>query len=80
MTKKAIAAIALCLALAGCANTTHTASDPRNAGRFECESGNVSIVTDTRTGVQYLLWSGYESGGVCVLVDRDGKPLTKGGE
>lgn len=33
------------------------------------------VLMDTATGVQYLyVQSGY-SGGLCALVDRDGKPL-----
>ena len=34
------------------------------------------VLMDTATGVQYLfVQSGY-AGGLCPLVDRDGKPLT----
>lgn len=34
------------------------------------------VLLDTTTGVQYLfVHSGY-AGGLCPLVDRDGKPLT----
>jgi len=33
------------------------------------------IITDTKTGVQYLsVYDGY-AGGLTVLVDKDGKPL-----
>ncbi|MCL2281615.1 MAG: DUF6440 family protein [Dehalococcoidia bacterium] len=33
------------------------------------------IITDTKTGVQYLFaFSGY-AGGLTILVDKDGKPL-----
>ena len=33
------------------------------------------IITDSKTGVQYLFaWDGY-AGGITVLVDTDGKPL-----
>jgi hypothetical protein len=33
------------------------------------------IITDTKTGVQYLFaYAGY-AGGLTLLVDRDGKPL-----
>lgn len=35
----------------------------------------IRVITDTRTGVQYLfVWDGY-GGGLTVLVDKDGKPL-----
>ena len=33
------------------------------------------IVTDTETGVQYLLAHWTSIGGLTVLVDKDGKPL-----
>lgn len=33
------------------------------------------IWVDTRTGVNYLYHSGGYGGGLCVLVDRDGKPI-----
>jgi len=33
------------------------------------------VITDTKTGVQYLfVWDGY-AGGLTLLVDKDGKPL-----
>ncbi len=39
-------------------------------------SGQRIVLLDTATGVQYLfVQSGY-AGGLCPLVDRDGKPLT----
>lgn len=41
-------------------------------------SGNLRrIVVDTQTGVNYLLMSSNVGGGagVCVLVDKDGKPF-----
>ena len=38
--------------------------------------GNVKILVDTETGVQYLItWSTEEASGCGVLVDQDGKPL-----
>ncbi len=33
------------------------------------------VITDIKTGVQYLFTSGGYSGGLTVLVDREGKPL-----
>jgi len=36
------------------------------------------VITDTKTGVQYLfVYEGY-SGGLTLLVDKDGKPLVAG--
>lgn len=79
MRKVMAVAVALvaALAIAGCGNTTYAFEDFENRDRFSCESGWASIVTDTRTGVQYLAWKDYNKGGICVLVDRDGKPLVK---
>lgn len=38
-------------------------------------STNAKIITDTVTGVQYLfVGSGY-GGGLCAMLDSDGKPL-----
>lgn len=76
--KRIVAMIALALVLFGCGNTTPVLEDAENSGRFRSEVGTVSIITDTRTGVQYLVWEGFEKGGVCVLVDEDGKPLLAG--
>lgn len=39
-------------------------------------SNQVQVLLDTATGVQYLfVQSGY-AGGLCPLLDKDGKPLT----
>lgn len=76
--RKAIAATMLALALCGCGNSTYKLPDAENRGRFKCELGNAHIVTDTRTHVQYLVWSDSEKGGICVLVDADGKPMLAG--
>ena len=79
-TKAAVAAsLALCLATFGCSNSKIVDQDVENEGRFECEGGCAYIVTDTRTGVQYLAWASGNAGGTCVLVDKDGKPLLEGG-
>lgn len=76
--RAAIAALGLALGLFGCDNTTHVSQTDNNAGRFHSEAGNVYIITDTRTDVQYLAWYHVKGGGVCVLVDADGKPLLAG--
>lgn len=77
-TKLIAVTLAACVLMGGCSNTTSVMQKESNAGRFKCEYGNVYLVTDTRTGVQYLVWTEFEKGGVCVLVDRDGKPLLAG--
>lgn len=80
MSKALRAAIAalLALGLSGCNNTTHVSQTADNAGRFHTEGGTAYIITDTRTDVQYLAWGFNRGGGVCVLVDADGKPLLAG--
>ena len=75
--KAAVAAL-LALGLSGCNNTTHVSQTDNNAGRFHSEAGVVYVVTDTETDVQYLAWKEGRGGGVCVLVDADGKPLLAG--
>ena len=76
--RAAIAALGLALGLFGCDNTTYVSQTAENAGRFHTEGGTVYMITDTRTDVQYLAWYFAEGGGVCVLVDADGKPLLAG--
>ena len=75
--KAAVAAL-LALGLFGCNNTTHVSQTDDNAGRFHTEAGFVYVVTDTETDVQYLAWRDGRGGGICVLVDADGKPLLAG--
>ena len=75
---KLITAILAACIMSGCSNTTSVMQKESNAGRFKCEYGQVYLVTDTKTDVQYLVWSYFNAGGVCVLVDRDGKPILAG--
>ena len=35
----------------------------------------MAIYVDRKTGVNYLFTQGGNAGGLCVLVDRDGKPI-----
>ncbi|MBR6607332.1 MAG: xylan 1,4-beta-xylosidase [Oscillospiraceae bacterium] len=44
----------------------------REGGGFGAQ---IEVLMDTKTGVQYLYRSSGYSGGMTVLVDRDGKPL-----
>ena len=77
-TKLIAVTLAACILISGCGNTTSVIQKESNAGRFKCEYGQAYLVTDTKTGVQYLVWSEFEKGGICVLVDKDGKPLLAG--
>lgn len=82
--KKAIIAAALTLPLliAGC-GSAEASGEPLM--RFDGAVSDISIasariITDNETGVQYLFVSdGYGQGGLTVLVDADGKPLTAKG-
>ena len=72
-------AATLALAFSGCsANTKVVEESESNVDRFESEAGVVYIITDTKTGVQYLAWGEGYGAGVCVLLDADGKPLVAG--
>ena len=37
--------------------------------------GSETILVDKKTGVNYLFTQNGYAGGMCVLVDRDGKPI-----
>lgn len=80
----ALAAIValLGLGLSGCGsnntNTTRVSETNSSEERFNAERGYAYIITDTKTDVQCLAWRYGDGGGVCVLVDADGKPLLAG--
>ena len=38
-------------------------------------TGNLTIYVDKQTGVNYLFTQAGYAGGLCVLVDREGKPI-----
>ena len=80
---RAACAVLLSVSICGCASDSNRESvntDPENTNRFKAENYlNVSLVTDTRTGVQYVYVNGMKGGGVTVLVDADGRPLLADG-
>ena len=39
-------------------------------------SPQCTVLLDTATGVQYLITQTGYGGGICPLIDRDGKPMT----
>lgn len=78
MRKAILAALVASCVLSGCistSNTKHVESNLENDSRFACELGYVSLITDTRTGCQYLTWWNSSQSGVTLLVDRYGYPL-----
>lgn len=81
-----IAALVACMALDGC-YSSNAAKRGENSpkeevdGRFLCDEGNYNFetVTDTKTGVVYLIWNSgignNAKGGLTVLVHEDGTPV-----
>lgn len=77
--KRAIAMamlVLLIISVCGCENGETTGIN--NVGRVQVIETGMShvIYVDTLTGVQYLR---VYKGGICVMVDADGKPLTLDG-
>jgi len=80
-----IAAFMVCMALGGCSSNVivRGKDSPKDevGGRFLCDNSQYSFetVTDTKTGVVYLLWRSCPSkssiGGITVLVHEDGTPV-----
>lgn len=69
----ALAVVLACLIAVGC--TDSVAAEDK---RFKIKGDifmNISIITDTITGVQYLYCDHGYNGGLIILVDADGKPL-----
>lgn len=74
--KRAIAMAMLALLItSACGYVNGETTEISNKGRVQViETGATHVIyVDTLTGVQYLR---VYSGGVCVTVDADGKPLT----
>ena len=71
--------VSVAVMLAGCGRVKADSFD--NPNRFRIESGGtnvgVALVTDRDTGVQYLM--NMKTGGITVLVDKDGEPMIANG-
>lgn len=76
----AIAAVSLAATcVSGCDKNSSIGSDEpqSNPDRFVSDGPICYVITDTDTGVQYLFAKGnVGNGGLTVLVDEDGKPMT----
>ena len=80
---KRLIAILLCLVmavslLAGCGAVEEADSDGFSVtGRFETVWSDYDdeIIVDTKTGVMYFYYDGYNAGGLTVMVDAEGNPL-----
>ena len=80
-----IAALVACIALGGCYSSVvvRGKDSPKESvdKRFLCDNSQYSFetVTDTKTGVVYLLWRSGSSnssvGGITLLVNDDGTPV-----
>lgn len=68
----ALAAGLACLIAVGCTDSVATEEKRFKATHYR--SSDLTIFTDTVTGVQYLHYNDLY-GGLTVLVDADGKPL-----
>lgn len=66
--------IASLTALVACDNTSAEATQGQ---RMTCVEHTIygDILCDNRTGVVYFAYDSYNAGGVCVMVDQNGKPL-----
>ena len=49
--------------------------DKRFVKVYKQECGSLEILVDKDTGVNYLFYSSGYSGGMTVLLDKDGKPV-----
>lgn len=74
--KKLIAILAMLLLLVGCGTPTIARSNRMKAVGSQPEYFMMFYV-DTETGIMYVKTS---NGGVCVMLDRDGKPLIYEGD
>ena len=69
----ALAVVLACLIAVGCTESVAVEDE-----RFKIKGNgftDISIITDTITGVQYLYYDHGHAGGLTILVDADGKPL-----
>ena len=71
----ALTAVLACLIAVGC--TDSVAVEEKRFKATHYSSSDIIIFTDTVTGVQYLYYDGYYSGGLTILVDANGMPLTQ---
>ena len=69
--------VMLAIALTGCDTTSEAASQSPFKGRFASEylANYMYVITDKITGVCYLAYV-HNGGGLTVLLDADGTPLT----
>lgn len=69
----ALAAVLACLSAVGC--TDSVAAEEKRFKATHYRSSDITIFTDTVTGVQYLYYDGCNDGGLTILVDANGMPL-----
>lgn len=76
MKKLAIAGVLLVsmTALVACDDASVEAAQGQRITRVE-HTLYGDILCDNRTGVVYFVYDSYNAGGVCVMVDQNGKPL-----
>lgn len=69
--------IASMAALVSCDGASVEAAQEQRITRVE-HTLYGDILCDNRTGVVYFAYDDYRAGGVCVMVDQNGKPLVMG--
>lgn len=77
----AVAALAALGSLAGCSVSGATDDGfESGTGRFSLteSSGDLEVYTDTETGVEYVVYTDYQRGGICPLYNPDGTLHTDG--
>jgi len=73
LVTKILVFVVACMCLAGCGtNNTTTSTEPVEI-RETVGSSNVHVYIDPETGVNYLIYSGYHSGGMTVRLDENGE-------
>lgn len=81
MRKLIVAALLIVLAVTLCGCMRTEGADDDLGGRFtDTRYQGARVITDNKTGVQYLLVKLGYGAGLTVLLDEDGKPMIAGGE
>lgn len=68
-----VVAVMIVCTLAGCSEAAK--DNPMvSFERIETNRGELSVLVDKKTGVMYLYDEEYGHGGLCLIVDSDGRP------
>ena len=79
MKKLAIAGMLFAILTALVACDSAKTNEPQSERMTIIENSRYgAVLCDNKTGVMYFVYDDYQSGGVCVMVDQNGKPLVMG--